>query len=258
MPFYHVVAILAGGTPKVVTNRSEADVLTNFVIPFVSTGTVTTNWGSGEKTRQAFELRVYCTDTPHTRSAGETFEQHIKGRKNRYGTFEQKAKRVLGKRRNRVFVVMPIQGEKYGLMEQQRIFDAYNDRFAAIEKVLDGLECVAIRIDKEAPLGGLVERIKDEIRRAQFVIADLTDERQSCYYELGYADALKTPAICIASKDSVLKPGTPTKIHFDIHRPVHFFTNHTELREKIKQAFEKNRATLLTVRDQTDAPTLNI
>ena len=32
----------------------------------------------------------------------------------------------------------------------------------------------------------------------------------------------------VASKESVIKPGTATKIHFDIHMNVHFFTNHKE------------------------------
>jgi hypothetical protein len=47
--------------------------------------------------------------------------------------------------------------------------------------------------------------------------------------------------IYVASKQSVLKPGTPTKIHFDIHMNVQFFTNHGELRQKLAGAIEKNR-----------------
>jgi hypothetical protein len=254
--YYHVVAVLAGGATKTVTNKSEVHVLTNFVAPFISTGTITTNWGKDVKTRQALELRIYATDLPHNRKAGQSFEQLIKGKQNRYGTFEKKAKAILGAKRHRVFVIMPLQGEKYGVQEQQRIFKEYDDRFTAIEQVLDGLDCVAIRIDKEAPLEGLVDRIKDEIRRAKFVIADLTDERPSCYYELGYADGIRVPAICVASKDSVLNPGTATRIHFDVHRAIHWFTNNGELQDKVRQAFTKNRETLLADRDAGDVPEL--
>jgi nucleoside 2-deoxyribosyltransferase len=149
----------------------------------------------------------------------------------------------------RAFVIMPIQGERYGAQEDQRIFKEFDERFGAIERILDELDCVAIRIDKEAPLEGLVDRIRDEIRRSQFVITDLTDERPSCYYELGYADGLRIPAICIASQDSVLHPGTRTKIHFDVHRAVQFFSNHDELKAKIRHAFERNREMLLAPRD---------
>lgn len=256
MAYYHVVATLGGGSTKTVTNKSEVQILTNFVVPFITAGTITTNWGNAVKTRQALELRIYCTDVPHNRKAGQTLEQFIKGKQNRYGSLEKKAKALVGARRMRVFVIMPIQGEKYGVQEEQRIFKEYDERFTAIEQVLDEFDCVAIRIDKESPLEGLVDRIKEEIRRAQFVITDLTDERPSCYYEIGYADGLKIPAICIASKDSVLNPGEQTRIHFDVHRAVQWFTNHGELKEKIREAIERNRETLLKERDSVATPEL--
>jgi hypothetical protein len=145
---------------------------------------------------------------------------------------------------------MPIQGEKYGDQDEQRIFKEYDERFDAIEEVLGDLDCYAIRIDKEAPLDGLVDRIKDEIRTANFVIADLTDERPSCYFEVGYAEALGVPVIHIASKQSVVSPGTPTKIHFDIHKSVNFFTNHAELKEKLRITYEKNSDRLLVKRPE--------
>jgi nucleoside 2-deoxyribosyltransferase len=92
----------------------------------------------------------------------------------------------------------------------------------------------------------LVKRIKEEIERAQFVIADLTDERPSCYFEAGYAEALKKPTIFIASKESVVNPKTPTRIHFDIHRNVNYFVNQAELRSKLKAAIEKNTKILFS------------
>ncbi len=73
----------------------------------------------------------------------------------------------------------------------------------------------------------------------------MTDERPSCYFEAGYAEGLPRPVIYVASKQSVVKPGTNTKIHFDIHMNVNFFVNHNELRDKLKDAIEKNRMVLL-------------
>jgi nucleoside 2-deoxyribosyltransferase len=110
---------------------------------------------------------------------------------------------------------------------------------------LQGFDCVAIRIDREAPLGGLVDRIKAEIRRARFVVTDLTDERPSCYFEVGYAEALRKPVIFVASKESVMEPGQPTKIHFDIHQNVQFFSNHEELATKLSDVAQRNREALL-------------
>ena len=72
----------------------------------------------------------------------------------------------------------------------------------------------------------------------------MTDERPSCYFEAGFAEALGKKVIYVASKQSVAKPGTLTKIHFDIHMNMNSFTNHQELKEKLSNAIEKNRSVL--------------
>jgi hypothetical protein len=241
--YYQIAASLPGGERKIVTNKDEADVMTSFIVPFLETSTINTKWGKKTYRRQALELRVYGTEKPFDRRSGKTFDQFVKNRKNRFNELAKKAKAGLGPT-TRVFVVMPIQGEQYGDQEEQRVFKEYDERFEAIERILNELDCYAIRIDKEAPLEGLVDRIKDEIRQANFIVADLTDERQSCYYEVGYADAFGVPVIPIASEQSVMKPGTKTKIHFDIHRNISFFRNHNQMMERLRQAVEKNREIL--------------
>jgi hypothetical protein len=251
MSYLHVVATLAGGNRKVVENKIESEVISSFIVPFLREGTITTPWGRTPQTRQALELRIYQADTPYSRKTSGDFESFIKGRRNRYNTLAGKAEKLLGQAKARVFIVTPIQGDEFGVQEQQRIYREFDERFEALETVLSQLGCVAIRIDKEQPLDDVVDRIKTEIERSSFVIADLTDERPSCYYELGYADGLGIPVICVASQDSVLHPGTPTRIHFDIHRHVLMFTNHRQLQTKVKTAFEKNRDLLLTDRRQS-------
>ncbi len=147
---------------------------------------------------------------------------------------------------------MPIQGEEHGSQEDQRVYREYDERFFAIESVIAKAGCVAIRIDKEHPLEDVVGRIKTEIRSSTFLVADLTDERQSCYFEAGFAEALPRPVIYVASKDSVLKPGTKTKIHFDIHMNVHYFSNHKELKTKLRDAINKNKERLFAEPQQMD------
>lgn len=49
-----------------------------------------------------------------------------------------------------------------------------------------------------------------------------------------------------------MNPGTPTKIHFDIHMNVHFFSNHAELKENLAAAIEKNRDRLFSERVGAD------
>jgi hypothetical protein len=249
---FHVVAMLPGGSRKTVVNKGEAEVMTGFVVPFLQSNTITTKWGKKTQRRQALELRVYKTQNPYDKKLGIPFDKFIKGKKNIFDSLAERAKSQLGPT-TRVFVVMPLQGDKYGDQDQQRILKEYDDRFDAIEAVLGDLDCYAIRIDKESPLDGLVDRIKEEIRKASFLVADLTDERPSCYFEIGYAEALGVPVIHVASKQSVKHPGTPTAIHFDIHKNVNFFTNHAELKEKLRRSFEKNREKLLAERRETAA-----
>ncbi len=243
MPF-QTIAILPGDRQKTIANRSDGEVLSEIVLPFVANGVITAKWGAKRKSYQVLELRIYETRTAWNKKKDGPLSGAIKGKRNLYAKFAGRAEQLLATKKPKVFIVMPIQGEKHGNQEEQRVFREYDERFEAIEEVISDAGAVAIRIDKEHPLEDLVGRIKKEIQGAVFVVADVTDERPSCYFEAGYAEALRKPVIYVASKQSVVKPGTPTKIHFDIHMNVQFFTNHGELKEKLSAAVEKNREQL--------------
>jgi hypothetical protein len=242
---YHLVAVLPGGGRKSVFNRDHAQVV-NHVVEFIQDGTLTTRSGSSQRTRQAYELRIFETDGSYNTRTGGSFDAFIAGKRNQYAKFEKEANsRLQVKRTRRVFIVMPIQGDEYGGQADRSVYLEYTARFAAIEAVLDQFDCVAIRIDREAPIGSLVDQIKREIGRAAFVVADLTDERPSCYFEAGYAEALGKPVIYVASRESVLTPGAETRIHFDIHQNVQFFGNHTELSKRVTDVIKRNSEILL-------------
>jgi nucleoside 2-deoxyribosyltransferase len=55
------------------------------------------------------------------------------------------------------------------------------------------------RYTTEDPVFNLQATLQD-IRGAQFILADLSLERPSCYYELGLAEALGKPVFLIAAK----------------------------------------------------------
>ena len=248
---YHAIAVLSGNRQKTIPNKSEDRLLSEVVLPFVSKGVIAAKWGKTTQSYQVLELRIYETAAPWDKRTGPLSDL-TKGKRNQFSRFEAKAQKLLGKNAPRVFVIMPIQGEKHGTQEDQRVYREYDERFVAIETVIAKVGGVAIRIDKEHPLEDLVGRIKKEIRDAAFIVADLTDERQSCYFEAGFAEALPRPVIYVASKQSVLNPGTATKIHFDIHMNVQFFTNHKELRNKLSDAIDKNKERLFPAEQNAD------
>jgi nucleoside 2-deoxyribosyltransferase len=218
--------------------------MSTIVIPFVATGVIAAKWGRKTQSYQVLELRIYETKAPWDKRTGP-LGHLIQGKRNLFKRFEGKANGLLSFKKPKVFVVTPIQGEKHGDQEQQRIFREYDERFETVEQVMGEFGAVAIRIDKEHALEDLVSRIKREIRSARFVVADLTDERPSCYFEVGYADALGKQVIYVASKQSVTRPGTQTTIHFDVrHMNVNYFANHQELREKLSAAITKNQRAL--------------
>lgn len=240
---FHAIAILSGNRQKTIPNRSEGELLSEVVIPFVAQGVITAKWGKTVQSYQVLELKIYETKDPWDKRKA-ALSDLLKGKRNQFRRFGEKAEQLLATNRPKVFVITPIQGEKHGDQERQRIFREYEQRFETIESVISDAGGVAIRIDKEHALEDLVGRIKKEIRSALFVVADLTDERPSCYFEAGYAEALGRPVIYVASKQSVERPGTETKIHFDIHMNMNHFTNHNELKEKLKNVIEKNRKVL--------------
>lgn len=242
---YHAIATLPGGRRKSIVNKSEDQMLTEYVIPYVRNGVIKARWGAATQSYQVLELRIFGTPKPWHKGSGIQLDKFIGNTRNRYSQFEKRAQKALGATVHRAFIVMPIQGEQFGTQDEQRIWREFDSRFEAIEKLLGKFDAVAIRIDKEHTLDELVKRIKEEIEKASFIIADLTDERPSCYFEAGYAEALRKPIIFIASKESVVHPKTATHVHFDIHRNVNFFTNNKELTQKLRAAIEKNSDRLM-------------
>ncbi len=247
MALFHVLALRSRNKTKLIYNRSEAQVLTEFVIPYLQTGTIQTTWGDKIQTVPVADLEVYRTEQRYDKKQRVPFEQFKRRKRNLFPALAEKAQRSLSKAKTRVFVIMPIQGNDQGTAEEQRICAEYETRFEVINEVLNELDCFGIRIDKEYPLDELVRRIKEEIEKAKFLVADLTDERPSCYFEAGYGEGKGKYIIYVASDNSVLDPKRATDIHFDIHRNVQFFRNHNQLKTKIRAVFEKNRERLLGV-----------
>ena len=89
---------------------------------------------------------------------------------------------------------------------------------------------------KEDPTNGVVvDRIFAEIRRSHFVIADFTGQRQSVYYEVGFASGLGREII------SCCKEGEARNLAFDTRHLGHIvWKSPDDLREKLTNSIRAN------------------
>jgi hypothetical protein len=103
------------------------------------------------------------------------------------------------------------------------------------------------RVDREEFEGTISEEILKKIRNSRLVVADLTDERPNCYFELGYALALAKPIVLAARKDhdprrELRNPDDP-KVHFDLdsHKITYWARERMdELRQELAARMKKH------------------
>jgi hypothetical protein len=114
------------------------------------------------------------------------------------------------------FVVMPMDKNNHQLI----------DVLEAIKTGVKECSITAERIDDDERSERVTDRILEAIRKAEFVIVDLTNERPNVFFEAGYAHGLGKIPIYVAREG--------THLHFDIKDyAVIIFRNMKELREGI-------------------------
>ncbi len=101
-------------------------------------------------------------------------------------------------RPNTAFIMMRISPSQ---PETEDVYDVYKECFKKFD-------IKAIRADDIEHEDVITDRIIEEIKTSEFLLGDLTYERPSVYYEIGYAHSLRRRVIMYRKKD--------TQIHFDL------------------------------------------
>lgn len=91
--------------------------------------------------------------------------------------------------------------------KNSKLKDAYKQ---IIKPTVEKYKIKCERVDEQHFNGSIKSRIVKNIKDAIFIIADLTEARPNCYYELGYAHALKRDVIHLCDKSR------KEDIHFDV------------------------------------------
>jgi hypothetical protein len=116
-----------------------------------------------------------------------------------------------------VFVIM-------SFSDDPKLCDAYE----SFETICREYEYECRRVDNVSLVDRIVPEIFANIKKAAFVIADLSEPRPNVYYELGFAQGLSKPVIITAYK------GTP--LPFDVADiPTIFWEGQKQLKERLRE-----------------------
>lgn len=125
------------------------------------------------------------------------------------------------------FIAMPINEDDHQLI----------DVLEAIKESASKCGITAKRVDEDESNDRITDRILESIRKAEFIVVDLTNERPNVFFEAGFAQGIGKTPIYLARRG--------TNIHFDLKDyPIIQFRNMKELKKKLT----KRLAALVTER----------
>jgi hypothetical protein len=110
--------------------------------------------------------------------------------------------------------------------------DAYT---LGIKSAIEDCDFTSICMKEVSTNTGITDRILSEIRRAQFMVADFTDQNQGVYFEAGFARGLGREVISTCKSDQL------GQLHFDTKHIGHVLWDTPEsLRTKLADSIRAN------------------
>lgn len=260
--FYHIEIALGQIESDLYVNKTREEILVQYLCPFLNRE-IAMFKGAISNLMFLGSMRIWETDKPVDSVWPINRKEHK--RKSLYidttVLIDGEIIRVLEKEANNVseqFYAEAITMIESGKYKEQRakivevIKGSYSFFICALDndEVMHNYEFVikpAIKqfnfdiqkADEISHTGTITGAILSAINRSRFLVADLTDEKPNCYYEVGYAHALGKPVIILA------KEGTHR--HFDISTyKWNFWKDYIDLKPKFEKELQSVLQTFKT------------
>jgi len=131
------------------------------------------------------------------------------------------------------------EGLKRGRSDSRRAFMAMEFDDAKLDSIVDNwFKPAALqtgfhleRINERPEAGSIPNRMRLEILRSRFVVADLTHKNLGAYWEAGFAEGLRKPVIYSCEKSIFDKK----EVHFDVTQQQHVVWDASKPEEAAKQ-----------------------
>ncbi len=250
--FYHIKVGMADISHILHKNKSREDALANFVCPFINceitffenrlinmsffesieifqtTKPIDSDWPVKEEEKNWITLESEIIEALENESQDVTPELYREAitliESGQYK--ELRARITEGIKGTYSFFVCPLENEEV----------KHNYEFV-IKPAVRQFQFEIQKADEISHTGTITDAILTSINRSRFLVADLTDAKPNCYYEVGYAHALGKPVIILAKNS--------TTRHFDISTyKWNFWADYKDLKTKFETEL---RATLRSI-----------
>jgi nucleoside 2-deoxyribosyltransferase len=246
--FYHAIIGVTGVISWLEENKTREDILTGLICPYINREV--TMWDGRLFNMASYgNVRIIKTDKPIDSDWPLKKSDYIKEGKDKssydYEWDRQKKLEEVGEDVTEEFyreAISLLESGKYtelrrSLAEKEKgntSFDNeevdHNYEFV-VKPCVEKIHYQIQRADEISHTRTITDVIISAINHARFVIADLTEEKPNCYYEVGYAHSIGKPVVILAKEG--------TQRHFDLaaHK-WNYWAEYRDLKPKLEKELQ--------------------